>query len=86
MTGLTAEGQLRRIEWEVCPVRRPLLSVARMTRTGNVLQFAADKAFIKNVQSGQITQLRKERNVWMLDLWIPREKDLAAGFARQGSR
>ena len=35
VTGRTEEGQSRRIVWEVCPVKRPLLSVAKITKAGN---------------------------------------------------
>ena len=35
VTGRTEEGQSRRIVWEVCPVKGPLLSVAKITKAGN---------------------------------------------------
>ena len=34
VTGRTEEGQGRRIVWKVCPVKRPLLSVAKIQRLG----------------------------------------------------
>ena len=68
MTGRTDEGQSRRIVWEVCAVKRPLLSVAKITKAGNQVDLGEDKAFVKNNKIGQITNLRRERNVWMLDV------------------
>ena len=73
--GRTEEGQSRRIVWEVCPVKRPLLSVAEVTKAGNQVYLGEDKAFVKNNKTGQITNLRRERNVWMLDLWVKRPAD-----------
>ena len=35
VTGRTDDGQSRRIVWDVCPVKRPLLSVAKITQAGN---------------------------------------------------
>ena len=35
VTDRTDEGQSRRIVWEVCPVERLLLSVAKITKAGN---------------------------------------------------
>ena len=72
VTGRTDEGQSRRIVWEVCPVKRPLLG--------------EDKAFVKNNMTGQITNLRRERNVWMLDLWVKRPADAmdVSSFQRLG--
>ena len=72
VTGRTDEGQSRRIVWYVCPVKRPLLSVAKITKAGNQ---GEEKAFVKNNKTGQITNLRRERNVWMLDLWVKRPAD-----------
>ena len=68
VTGRTDEGQSRRIVREVSPVKRPLLSVAKITKAGNQVYLSEDKAFVKNNKTGQITNLRRERNVWMLDL------------------
>ena len=75
MTGQTDEGQSRRIVWEVCPTKRLLLSVAKITKAGNLVYLGEDKAFVKNNKTGQITNLRRERNVWMLDLWVKRPAD-----------
>ena len=36
--GLTAQGQKRRISWEVCKVSRPLLSVMRLAQAGNLVK------------------------------------------------
>ena len=83
MVGKTAEGHVRKIAWEVCPVKRPLLSVGKMTRTGNVAWFGEDKAFIKNLESGETTWLRKQRNAWMLDIWIKKPEENQSGFPRQ---
>ena len=57
-------------------MKRPLLSVAKITKAGNQVYLGGeDKAFVKNNKTGQITNLRRERNVWMLDLWVKRPAD-----------
>ena len=86
VTGRKDEGQSRRIVWEVCPVKRPLLSVAKITKAGNQVYLGEDKAFVKNNKTGQITNLRRERNVWMLDLWVKRPADAmdVSSFQRLG--
>ena len=86
MTGRTDEGQSRRIVWAVCPVKRLLLSVAKITKAGNQVYSGEDKAFVKNNKIGQITNLRRERNVWMLDLWVKRPTDATdvSSFPRLG--
>ena len=86
VTGRTEEGQSRRIVLEVCPVKRPLLSVAKITKAGNQVYLGEDKAFVKHTKTGQITNLRRERNVWMLDLWAKRPADAmdVSSFQRLG--
>ena len=48
-----------------CPVKRPLLRVAKIKKAGNQVYLGEDKAFVKNNKTGQITNLRRERNVWL---------------------
>ena len=79
----TDEGQSRRIVWEVCPVKRPLLTVAKITKAGNQVYLDEDKAFVKNNKTGQITNLRRERNVWMLDFRVRRPADAIRGWAAE---
>ena len=87
MTGRQEEGQSRRIVWEVCPVKRLLLSVAMITKAGNQVFLGEDKAFVKNNKTVQITSLRRERNVWMLDLWVKRQGRISSLLGRgQGLR
>ena len=69
-----------------CPLKRPLLSVAKITKAGKQVYWGEDKAFVKNNKTGQITNLRRERNVWMLDLWAKRRVDAmdVSSFQRLG--
>lgn len=81
LVGRTGEGQSKRISWEVCPVKRPLLSVAKMAQAGNIIRISENRASILNIKSGLVTPLRRERNVWMLDLWVKKD----SGFPRPGN-
>ena len=67
-------------------MKRPLLSVAKVTKARNQVYLGEDKVFVKNNETGQITNLRRERNVWMLDLWVKRPADAidVSSFQRLG--
>ena len=65
----TAEGQSRVSCWQVCPVRRPLLSVAQMNKVGNAVVLDDENPHIKHKRTGEITKLRKQGNVFVLDFW-----------------
>ena len=70
VTVRTSEGQTRRVNWEVCKVNRALMSVALITASGNIVHLAEQSPHIKNIKTGQVTKLRKERNVFVIDLWV----------------
>ena len=59
VSGRVDEGQSRRIVWEVCPVKRLLLSVVKITKAGNQVHLGEDKTFVKNNKTVQITHLRR---------------------------
>ena len=56
-------------------MKRPFLSVAKITIAGNQVYLGEDKAFVKINKTGQIANLRREHNVWMLGLWVKRPTD-----------
>ena len=64
------EGQTRKTTWQVAKVRRPLMSVTKMTESGNEVKLSRDDPHILNLKTGQRTALRKEGNVYVLDLWV----------------
>ena len=79
---MISDGQTRKIQLEVCPVRKPLLSVARLTKAGNIFRASDSEAYIWNPKLKQKTMLRREGNVWMLDFWLKRPPE--EGFRRPG--
>ena len=56
-------------------MKRPLLIVDEITKAGNQVYLGEDKAFVKNNKMGQITNFRRERDVWMLDMWVRKPAD-----------
>jgi hypothetical protein len=66
----TREGQARNITFQVAPVRKPLISVAKMADAGNDIFLTADKPHIVNRATGQSTALRREGKTFILDLWV----------------
>ena len=75
--GKTREGQPRNITFQVAPVRKPLISVARMGDAGNDVHLT-DKPHIRNRLTGQVTALRREGKTFILDLWIRHPTSAAA--------
>ena len=55
--------------------KRLLQIVAKFKKAENQVCLGEDKAVVKGNKTGQITNLRRERNVWMLDLWVKRPAD-----------
>ena len=86
--GTTREGNHLVTTWEVCPVKRPLLSLVKLAKAGNLVKIGADQAHIFNIATKKVTRLRKEGNVFMLDFWVWNPHDTKADrgsvFGRQG--
>ena len=85
LKGLTCENRWITISGEVCPVRRSLFSAVKIAAVGNDVVVGARRAYIKNLKTGHVTNLRRQGNVWMLDMWLkaPPNK-LSEGFTRRG--
>ena len=86
--GMTTENNKMVITWQVCPVKRALLSLVMLAKVGNVVKIGAESAHIFNLATRRTTKLRKEGNVFTLEFWIWKPGDTGAGknlgFARQG--
>ena len=48
---MTDNGIRKRVDWEVCDVKRPLLSVTRIIKAGHTAHFAEDAAWITHTRS-----------------------------------
>ena len=79
VTAVTQEGHKRVMEWVVCPVRRPLISVAKVVEAGNDVYLGSRSPRIVNTKTGQCTYLRKQGGVYVLDLWVHVDKEGKAG-------
>ena len=77
----TKEGQDRTTIVQVAPVRKPLLSAAKLNETGNIVVLDDEEAHIKNKRTGQITKLRKKGKEFVLDMWVKVNVDKKANHA-----
>ena len=67
--GFTMEGQRRAMKWTVAPVRKPLISVGKLVESGNEVVLGKNPRII-NQRNGQVTKLRKQGGVYLIDIWI----------------
>ena len=85
LRGGAAEGHHITINGEVGKVRRNLFSAVKIADAGNdVFIRGRQQAYIRNHRTGRITYLRRQGNVWMLDLWLQIPPNLEKGFPRRG--
>jgi hypothetical protein len=66
----TREGQSRGICFQVAPVRKPLMSVAKMNEAGNDVNLRGSNPHIMNIKTKEVTALRREGKTFILDLWV----------------
>ena len=70
MSVRTPEGFVRKSTWQVADVRRPLVSASHIIQAGNDLFIGKDEAYNKNRKKKEKSMLRKEGNVYALDLFV----------------
>ena len=73
-------NSVRMTKWQICPIRRPLMSVSDMNEAGDIAILSGSRPYVQNVETGEITPLRKEGKMFIIDLWVKLPED----FARQG--
>ena len=56
--------------WQVADVRRPLVSASHIIQAGSDVSIGKDEAYIMNRRMKEKTLLRKEGNVYVLDLFV----------------
>ena len=75
----TSEGQRRMANMQVTDVNRVLMSVAKVCDAGHSVLFTKTGGVIKNLQSGEETKFRREKNVYRMTVKLN-----DADFQRQG--
>ena len=68
MAFLTKEQHRCRMAFQVANVKRPLLAVSTLTRTGNGVAFTAGGGAITNRKAGRQTAFSPQGGVYVLDV------------------
>ena len=67
---ITGDAQMRKMTFQVAKTTKALASVSKIVGNGNVVVFDADGSYILNKQSGEVTWLREENGVYLLDVQV----------------
>ena len=59
-TGVTAEGSTKSVIAQVCDVNRGLLSVRKITRSGNRVVFDTEGSYFVFLTTGEVTRLKDD--------------------------
>ena len=81
--GMTAEGQKKRIRWTVANVRKPPISAGKLAESGHEVIIGRSPRIV-HPRSSKVTKLRKEGDVYTLDLWIHLGKARTQGGNKDG--
>ena len=76
---VTHEGQEITFKAQVTDVHRPLMSVSRICDKGNRVVFESQGGFIESLTTGEKIHVRRDHNVYRLQVEVPEP-----GFLRQG--
>ena len=87
----TDEGQMRSVDFSVCNVRRPIISVGKAIEKGQRVVFDSDGSYVEDKASGARTAIEKKNGVFVMRMWVvPRpvrdsEKINLAPFSEGGA-
>ena len=70
VNGRTDLGTMKRGVFSVGPVSRTLISMDRLQETGHDVIFTKNEPRIVNLRTGDVMPLRKDRGMFILDMWI----------------
>ena len=71
--GLTEENLLRGITAQVADVNKPLLSVAKLVKSGNTVVFSPDGAYVEDNETRERMWLTEAGGMYHLRMWVPAE-------------
>ena len=85
VNGILGDNTKMNTLFNIAKITRPLLSVTQMTNNGHQVCFGKDESFIRIGGSNKRVSLRKDGQLWMLDMWVqvPEEIARTSPFARQ---
>ena len=67
---VTQEGQVRQMVFQVAKTKKALASVSKIVANGNRVIFDDEGSYIMNKATGELTALRLENGVYLLDVCI----------------
>ncbi len=83
MTIQTEQGGEAAMVFQVTDVNRPLWSVSEICDRGNRVIFGKAGGVIHNLRSGMLTPFKRENGIYIIDFWIPDDKQNSTSFPRQ---
>ena len=84
---VTEDGRDGRIRYQIADVTRPLNSVSEICDAGGEMgqqvTFGRHGGQILNLETGMITNFKRDDGIYVLEMWVRPKSDDASGFARQ---
>ena len=78
---VTAERQSKQVVFQIAKVTKPLISVGKIVAAGNSVNLERRNPCIIDGTTGEVTKLREQGGVFVLDMWVKVEQV----FRRQGA-
>ena len=68
---VTREHGIKAVRFQAAGVGKPLLSAEKLNQAGHWVILDGDESCIVNKSTHEVTALRREDGMFMLDVWIP---------------
>ena len=84
--GTTEDGTPVSLEFDVAKISRPLASAAELMAKNNRIVLDNDESYIESKENGSWVPLRREGNLFFLDMWVQVPERLCSSpFVRQAA-
>ena len=71
---MTEEGSRGRWTFQIAKVNKPLASVSKLLDAGHRVVLDEDGSYVLNKRSKQVMKVRREKGVFVLDVWLAQDK------------
>ena len=86
MQGTAEDGTPITLDFDVAKISRPLASAAELMEKNNRIVLDNDESYIESKSNGEWVPLRREGNMFYLDLWVQVPEQLVnLHFVRQAA-
>ncbi len=82
---ITKDGRNRSLKSQVANINKTLIAVGKVCDAGHKVHFTKHGGWIENEATGDCTEFKRSRGVYVMDMWVEENSDDNTGSEQQSS-